>query len=185
MSFNSNENNQKENKTSFLKSLPKTQRNAFLGLSFLSFFILILWIWQFNFNLSSPFSVPDQGDDLRDVEVALSDFGSLITEMDANSDNFINEEIEEDNNFLNIVIDEPVSNLPDLGAWDDPLEEPGLNSDGIGGALESMLLGQASAAQLRLLLADVGADASLLEQLSDEELLAVYQEILAEQELDL
>ena len=51
------------------------------------------------------------------------------------------------------------------------------NSDG----LQAMMAGQADAAQLRALLLDSGADANMLKQLSDEELLKTYQEMLAGQ----
>jgi hypothetical protein len=44
-----------------------------------------------------------------------------------------------------------------------------------------MMAGQASAAQLRAMLLDSGANADMINQLSDEELIKTYQEMLAEQ----
>ncbi len=47
--------------------------------------------------------------------------------------------------------------------------------------LQLMMSGQANVAQLRTMLLESGADANMLQQLSDEELLKTYKEMLAEQ----
>lgn len=57
---NDNESRQKEPRSSFLKSLPKKQKNAFIFMVFLSISILFLWFWQINYRLVSVFDYGDK-----------------------------------------------------------------------------------------------------------------------------
>jgi hypothetical protein len=207
------ESNQEDKKTSFFKSLPKPQRNAFLFLSFLSFAILILWAWQLNFRLSSPFAVPN-GENIS-IDEAASDFQTLLTDRDTDGDGLTDDEeinLYNTSPYLADTDGDGVSDREEIERGTDPLCAPGGECDSdrtiavpslspslnIGeelldvpgfsnetdDILEAMLTGQADANQLRILLSESGADASLLEQLSDEDLLTAYQEMLAEKELE-
>lgn len=213
MPNNLEESNREEKETSFFKSLPKPQRNAFLFLSFLSLAILILWAWQFNFRLSSPFNSPNNEN--VSVDESISDFENLLTNRDTDGDGLTDneevslyntspylpdtdgdgvsdrEEIEKGTDPLcapggecdaNSLIASPES-TPSLGIGEDLLNVPSSSND-TDAILEAMLAGQADASQLRLLLIESGADASLLEQLSDEDILSAYQEMLSQKELE-
>jgi len=213
MSNNLSESNEEEKETSFFKSLPKPQRNAFLFLSFLSLGILILWAWQLNFRLNIPFNTPNNEN--ISVDEAASDFGTLLMNMDTDGDGLTDweeinlygtspyladtdgdgvsdrEEIERGTDPLcapgqacdtGSIITSP-SLIPSLNIGEEFLDVPGF-SNNTNDILEAMLSGEANASQLRLLLIESGADTSLLEQLSDDDLLTAYQEMLAEKGLE-
>lgn len=200
-----------ESHSSFFKSLPKQQRAAFLFLSALSLGVIILWGWQFNSRLTRPFRVPEgaatvDNNDLVAFEKALA---NADTDKDGLTDNeerslyntspFLEDsdsdslsdrqEIENGtdpncatgqtcenqaaplNAVSNVVATStinPVITTPETGATGDD-------------TLQLMMSGQANVAQLRTMLLESGADAKMLQQLSDEELLKTYQEMLAEQ----
>jgi hypothetical protein len=213
MPNNAEESNREEKETSFFKSLPKPQRNAFLFLSFLSFAVLILWVWQLNFRLTSPFRL--SSNENISINETASDFGSLLMDMDTDSDGLTDweeinlygtspyladtdgdgvsdrEEIERGTDPLcapgqecaaSSLIASP-DKTPSLNLGDDLLNVPGFDND-TNDILEAMLSGEANASQLRLLLIESGADASLLEQLSDDDILSAYQEMLSQKELE-
>lgn len=198
-----------ESRHSFFKSLPKPQRAAFLFLSALSLGVLILWGWQFNSRLNSPFYVPGvddketNGDELAVFEAALI---NLDTDGDGLTDN-------EERNlygtspYLDDSDSDNISDRAEIEAGTNPncaagqqcnvqdvpavtnsatgtiiVSEPDASVDaGDANTLQTMMSGQADAAQLRALLLDSGADAAMLQSLSDAELLQTYQEMLASQ----
>jgi hypothetical protein len=213
MPNNFSESNKEEKETSFFRSLPKAQRNAFLSLSFLSLAILILWAWQLNFRLSSPFAVPNN--EITNIDEMALDFEALLVNRDTDGDGLTDEEeinLYGTSPYLADTDGDGVSDREEIERGTDPLcaagQECDINSriasSGIvpslnvgeealsaseansetDSMLEAMLSGQANASQLRLLLIDSGADAIMLEQLSDEDILSAYQEMLSQKELE-
>lgn len=202
-----------ESKNSFFSNLPKKQKNSFIFLSVLSLGVLILWVWQINLRLTDPFSVSNgeknvslneetenfnqlalnadtDGDGLSDYEEqSLYNTSAYLTDTDGDgiSDRDevnqgtdplcatgaeCNNEIKVADNKNNITIIPEVSNNLSLS-----------NSGEIDGIMNSMLLGQASAEELRVLLLASGVDEQMLAELSDEELMSSYQDMLGQQEL--
>lgn len=89
MSNNFEEPMKNEPKTSFLKSLPKPQRAAFLCLSVLSLGVLILWIWQFNSRLSRPFQVTSETN-VASSTTDLNEFKTALANQDTDGDGLTN-----------------------------------------------------------------------------------------------
>lgn len=194
---------------SFFKSLPKPQRAAFLFLSALSLGVLVLWVWQFNSRLTSPFSIPGSN---KAEELNTEDFIAAISNMDSDGDGLTdNEEVNLYNTspYLEDSDSDGISDREEIENGTNPNCAPGQQCNvqdvpaltttasntaavstetaavvvdsGNSDSLQAMMAGQADAAQLRALLLDSGADADMLQQLSDEELLKTYQEMLAGQ----
>lgn len=209
MPKNLNEPLNNENRSSFLKSLPKPQRIAFLSLSVISLGIIVLWVWQFNNRLSSPFYTPTTNQsniitDTSEFEIALMNFD---TDSDGLTDNE-ERDLYNTSPYLEDTDSDGISDREEIENGTDPNCAPGQNCDGkvevapvvipttvvtlpssdstLGDSgdknnLELMMSGQADVAQLRSLLLDSGADATILQQLSDEELLKTYQDMLSAQ----
>ncbi|MDD2680533.1 MAG: thrombospondin type 3 repeat-containing protein [Patescibacteria group bacterium] len=199
-----------ENRPSFLKSLPKPQRIAFLSLSVISLGIIVLWVWQFNNRLSSPFYIPTNQQsnittDTSEFEIALLNFdtdsdGLTDTEErslygtspyleDTDSDGISDREEIENGTDPNCATGQDCSGAiavtPTVSTTTIvtlPSNDTAMSDSGSEDNLQLMMSGQADVAQLRALLLDSGADATMLQQLSDEELLKAYQEMLAGQE---
>ena len=203
MSSHNQESHQNERRPSFFQSLPKLQRNSFIFLSVLSLAVLILWIWQLNFRLSSPFRVPGEANVVLDEEAAA--FEKLLLNNDTDGDGLTDYEENSLYNTSAYLADTDGDGLSDrveIEQGSDPLCAPGQacnNSDVIvinddpavsnlnteeeivginDNMLQDMMTGQANAQQLRVLLLESGADAQMLEQLSDDDLLAAYKEML-------
>ena len=203
MSSHQQESHQNERRPSFFQSLPKLQRNSFIFLSVLSLAVLILWIWQLNFRLSSPFRVPSEANVVLDEEAAA--FEKLLLNNDTDGDGLTDYEENSLYNTSAYLADTDGDGLSDrveIEQGSDPLCAPGQacnNSDAIvinddpvvsnlnaeeeivainDNMLQDMMTGQANAQQLRVLLLESGADAQMLEQLSDDDLLAAYKEML-------
>lgn len=206
------ESSKNERKISFLKSLPKPQRAAFLFLSALSLGVLVLWLWQFNSRLSGPFRTPagekiTVTDGTVDLQTALANFdtdGDGLTDQeeinlystspyleDSDSDG-LNDRLEiENGSDPNCATGQNCvgQSIPAVAETVNPVSTSSAvmpeEIDGVDSAsendLQMMMGGQADAAQLRALLLDSGADASMLQKLSDEDLLKSYQEMLAAQ----
>lgn len=207
MRDNFEESEKNESHSSFFKSLPKPQRAAFLFLSALSLGVIILWVWQFNSRLTSPFRVPG-----TNQTIAVSDTGDLaaaLSNMDTDGDGLTdNEEINlyGTSPYLEDSDSDGINDRVEIENGTDPNCAPGQQCNiqdvpvlttatttvtsntpviaadsGNSDSLQAMMDGQADAAQLRALLLDSGADATMLQQLSDEELIKTYQEMLAGQ----
>lgn len=210
MRDNFEESKKNEPSPSFFKSLPKPQRTAFLFLSALSLGVIVLWVWQFHSRLTSPFSIPGSNNtenslNTDDFMLALSNMdsdGDGLTDNeetnlygtspfleDSDSDGISDRaEIENGTNpncapgqQCNVqdipVLTTTASNTATISTATVTVTADSGNSD----SLQAMMSGQANAAQLRALLLDSGADAGMLQQLSDEDLIETYQEMLAGQ----
>lgn len=210
MRDNFEESKKNEPPSSFFKSLPKPQRTAFLFLSALSLGVIVLWVWQFHSRLTSPFSIPGSNNtenslNTDDFMLALSNMdsdGDGLTDNeetnlygtspfleDSDSDGISDRaEIENGTNpncapgqQCNVqdipVLTTTASNTATISTTTVTVTADSSNSD----SLQAMMSGQANAAQLRALLLDSGADAGMLQQLSDEDLIETYQEMLAGQ----
>lgn len=208
MSNNSFESKPNERRPSFFRSLPKNRRNIFLLLSTLSVAVLILWIWQLNFRLASPFQIPDS--EQISISEETDEFKSLLLNNDTDGDGLSDYEertLYGTSVYLADTDGDGLSDRKETTDGSDPLCATGESCDksientqlvsddtlnlqiGIASSttnvdemLQSMMSGQASAAQLRFLLSEGGADETMLEQLSDEDLLAAYQDMLINQE---
>jgi hypothetical protein len=211
MSDNLEEPSKNEPRFSFFKSLPKPQRAAFLFLSVLSLGVFILWLWQFNFRLTGPFKTPSEGGDsdttslqafeadlinfdtdkdgLSDIEEQ-SLYATSIYLADTDSDGLSDRaEIEAGSNpncaigqtcaGEDLLLNQPIASTSISIPNADIVATSSDNSTDSG--LELMMSGGSDAAQLRTLLINSGADAAMLQQLSDEELLKAYREMLAAQ----
>jgi hypothetical protein len=208
---NLNENSNNENRVSFLKSLPKLQRTAFLSLSVISLGIIVLWAWQFNNRLSKPFYVADS--DQANVSINTSEFETSLLNFDTDSDGLTDNEersLYGTSPYLEDTDSDGIFDRAEIEQGSDPNCTTGQNcngeieattdtpeivapavilpsSDNVGGDstnadnLELMMSGQADVEQLRALLLDSGVDATMLQQLSDEELSKTYQEMLVGQ----
>lgn len=212
MPQNNNEPRQKKSSPSFLKSLPKPQRNAFIFLSILSVGILGLWFWQINYRLSSVFGTPiENPKSLEEESVAFRELATVDTDTDGLTD--IEERtIHNTSPYLADTDGDGISDYDEVRNGTDPLcaegescngeivvpkspqdlitIDPTLNtsptvaSDDVETMMALMMTGQASAEQIRtLMLSAGGADADLINSLSDEEILASYRETLNQQEL--
>lgn len=209
MPDNFEESSENEAQVSFFKSLPKPQRAVFLLLSALSLGVIILWVWQFNSRLSSPFYIAgsEQNNDIEAI-----DFTALLANVDTDGDGLTDNEEQSLYNTSPYLADSDSDGISDrieiekgtdpncaLGEQCNVQDVPApvtpaliatstitttpasdLNSSKED-SLQLMMAGQADAAQLRALLISSGADANMLQQLSDEELLKTYQEMLAGQ----
>lgn len=202
---------QKKPRSSFLKSLPKTQRNSFIFLSILSVGILALWFWQINYRLSSTFGTPvaapkslaqetqefkqlatldTDGDGLTDVEeMTIYNTSPYLADTDGDGISDYNEvasgtdplcaEGASCNNEIAIP-KSPQDNIiisPDLD-FNQSKTEP----DDLETLMELMMNGEASAQDIRTIMLANGAEAELINSLSDEEILATYKESLNQQE---
>lgn len=85
----SQESSNKEIHSSFLKSLPKPQRTAFLFLSVLSLGIFVLWIWQFNANITGPFKTNDKK---AVADTGLAEFETALANFDTDGDGLTDNE---------------------------------------------------------------------------------------------
>ena len=199
-----------ENRVSFLKSLPKPQRIAFLSLSVISLGIIALWVWQFNGRLNGPFYVADNNQNQTVTDT--SEFKTALLNFDTDGDGLTDNEersLYGTSPYLEDTDSDGISDRVEIEQGTDPNCATGQNcngeikvasntpavtppvalpsSDNTSGDsanadnLKLMMSGQADVAQLRTLLLDSGADASMLQQLSDEELLKAYKEMLAGQ----
>lgn len=192
-----------ESHSSFLQSLPRPQRTAFLLLSALSLGVFIFWIWQFNTNITRPFQVVESptssveelqnvlndvdtdGDGLTDYEEqSLYDTSPYLSDSD--SDGFSDrEEIEKGTNpncAAGTSCD--INYIPEATSTGNELipSPIQINPDSADeSVLQQMMAGQADATMLRALLSDSGVSAEVLNGLSDEELIASYQGMLEEQ----
>jgi len=195
---------EKNNDPRPLASLPRPQKIAVLSLSLLAILIVFSWAWQFRANINRPFKVeiakntnsttvdPRQqdtdGDGLSDYdEVNVYKTSPYLEDTD--SDNILDKkEVEQGSDpncpagrNCNVVTTE--SNSPTGTNVDtNPTLSDNLNSSGTPEViLQNALSGQIDAAGLRQLLLDAGGDKATLDQISDAELMTIYQESLQNQ----
>ena len=202
-----------ESKDSFFRNLPKKQKNYFVFLSVLSLGVLILWVWQINLRLTSPFDISN-GDKSLNLNEETEKFNQLVLNADTDGDGLSDYEEKSLYNtsaYLNDTDSDGVSDRDEVNQGTDPLCAAGTecnneikavsqqeniaiipdssnnlaapNSVDTDSMMNSMLLGQASADDLRVLLLASGVDEQMLQQLSDEELISSYKDMLSQQEL--
>lgn len=206
------ENNPQKN-TSFLKSLPKPQRTAFLFLSVVSLGIIILWLWQVNSRIISPFQLPGGQ---QATSTNLSNVASSLYNIDTDGDGLTDQEeinLYHTSPYLEDTDGDGISDFQEVQNGTDPNCPQGQTCNGTGSVvasstnsnvnsilpaigsststsstastsdatLQQMMSGQADASQLRALLLKNGVDSNILSQLSDQELLSTYQQMLQEQ----
>ncbi len=159
-----------------IKKMPKPQRYGFYFLSFLAIGIISLWVWQFNYRLNSPFLSDIENEqtlvnenlfiDFQEFDSVFDEEGSFIARPDEGDRALYNpDEIVEEN--INIPFQQPLADnniQVDRGDYEDLL----MNALGGGAGPDS----------LRELLLSSGLDQAMVYQLSDEELMSVYQEVL-------
>lgn len=192
------------------KMLPQNQKIAVVALSFFGIFIIVFWIWQFNSRLTNPLyagldkktvSVASTTDYIASLKTkdtdgdGLMDYDELYVYStspylaDTDSDG-INDGQEIKNSSDPLCPEGKNCNAPILTptATTTPTSivvdttQTNLSSSGLDqGALQQALTGQIDAATLRQLLISSGADASIVSQISDEDLMKSYQETLNSQ----
>ena len=192
-----------------IQNLPKTQKIAVISLATLAVAIVVLSVWQFSYRVNSPFKVEDSKkeatnvfdfntdtdkDGLKDydeinvyqtsvyLEDSDSDGISDKDEVDRGTNPNCPEGTDCNNSSSNTnfsgsaVINDDISDyvLPsDLNAASSSEE-----------SLRNALSGETSATELRKILIESGADQDLLNQISDEDLLKSYQEVLNNQNIN-
>ena len=192
------------------KDMSKSRKATIFSLLFLMVAIVVLGLWQLKARVSNPFKAPqddsyqlarsDQLNEEVDTDSdGLSDYdetflyGTSPYLEDTDSDGI--SDYEEINNntdpkcsegsdcfFEDDFFAEPESvidnSLEDLSAG---LGEISLPENINSADLEQALSGQINVEDLRALLLESGAEAEVLSQISDEELIASYQEVLNNQ----
>lgn len=178
----------------------KPQKTAVISLSFFAVFILFFWLWQFQAKLKSPFNPPEgyedylaslesgdqavidtDGDGLSDQDEAT--YGTSAYIEDSDSDGISdNEEIlrgsdpncaegqncfRSEDAFTDMAATSSDSSASD---YEFSSEEQA--------ALEAIISGQSDAATIRQFLLDNGASTEDLANISDEELMATYQQVV-------
>lgn len=192
------------------KMLPQNQKIAVIVLTFFGLFIIVFWIYQFNSRLTNPLyagldkknvsSAPTtdyvaslkakdtDSDGLLDYdELYVYSTSPYLADTDSDGIND-GEEIKNNSDPLcpqgkNCNAATPLvastTTLP-VAATDNT--EANLNSAGLdSNALQRALSGQIDAATLRQLLISSGADASIVNQISDDDLMKSYQATLNSQ----
>ena len=179
--------------------LPRPQKTAVILLSLFAVFILFFWLWQFQAKLKSPFAPPEGYEDYQGVlsaDPTLSD-----TDNDGLSDG--DEDLYGTSRYIEDTDSDGFSDSEEVLAGTDPLCAAGTNcfrSDNIDtdaiassssetniemnaeeeAALQALISGQGDAASIRQLLIDNGVSAEDLADISDEALLANYQQVIEE-----
>lgn len=160
-----------------IKKMPKPQRYSFYFLSFLAIGIIFLWTWQFNYRLSSPFISDNVNQDLEVNESLFTDFQEFDSFLDENEQSFIARPEDGDRALYNPdEIPEETVNIP----FQEPLisDDFQVDSSEYEDLLIDALGGEASPESLRELLLASGLERGMVYQLSDDELMSIYQEIL-------
>lgn len=160
-----------------IKKMPKPQRYSFYFLSFLAIGIIFLWAWQFNYRLSSPFISDNVNQDLEVNESLFTDFQEFDSFLDENEQSFIARPEDGDRALYNPdEIPEETVNIP----FQEPLisDDFQVDSSEYEDLLIDALGGEASPESLRELLLASGLERGMVYQLSDDELMSIYQEIL-------
>ena len=163
-----------------IKKMPKPQRYGFYFLSFLALGIIVLWTWQFNYRLTSSI-IPDGNDsqiENQDQDM-FSDFQNFDSYLEEDDSVFSPPTDEDEMLFNPDEVPEETVNIP----FEEPIvsDEIQLNPDEYEDILMDALGGEADPDSLRELLLSSGMEASMVDGLSDEELMEVYHEVLGGQ----
>jgi len=184
--------------------LPKPQKTAVISLTILAVAVVVLWFWQFHVRLTGPFSVPAGSEEDNTVAI---DSSQLDSDNDGLSD-YDEVNVYGTSPYLEDSDSDGLSDAQEIANGSDPNCPEGQNcqaasqiaapatttsaetsvtsdASAVSGdeeaALEAILSGQLDAASLRQLLIANGADQEALSQISDEDLMASYQQTLQNQ----
>jgi len=166
-----------------MREFDKNQKVAIVTLGCVAIFIFFGAAWQFKTRLEKPF---DYGSEEKNNKITFgcesgncqNDISSLMTEEPATASGtpIADSELEIPDRLKNSAsiavssstfngTDDSTINLSNLDSTDEE-------------KLQNLLSGQGDAASVRSLMLEGGADAEMLKQISDEELLKIYQESL-------
>jgi len=194
----------KDNPQSTVTGLPRPQKIAVIILAIFAILIIVFWIGQFRYQINKPFKSETKKNTTEKVIIdpreqdtdkdGLSDYDELNTYKtspyleDSDSDGITDgQELEQgtDPNCpagkqCNVPLEAPnqieLINQPDISVTTDSTDSA------VEAILQNALSGNIDAASLRQLLISSGADQTVLDQISDEDLMKSYQETLEKQD---
>lgn len=194
-----------DNQVPGFRSMPRPQKAAVLTLSALGLAIIGFWFWQFSSHIKSPFTIiePSKNSslanrtiDLHNIDSdsdGLSDYDEINTYRtspyleDSDSDGLSDQKEVQKGSDPNCPEGQNCS-LPAAVVSSSPASQAGIGTDleidteiTSTSTLENMMKGQLDAASLRALLIENGADKAILDQISDEDLMASYRNTLESQ----
>lgn len=182
-----------------IKKMPKPQRYSFYFLIFLTIGIFSLWIWQFNYNLNSKFYYNSQTEEKEENEITRPDTSILdnfqnfddLTQLEEG--NISSPVVSQDNEAIIYDPDQDPhawssSDLSSFKEFEEQLQllesqlllDEQLLAENEDDFYLSLLSGEGDPESLRQLLLLTGLEEEMINQLSDEELMEIYQEILLE-----
>ena len=167
-----------------MREFDKNQKVAIVTLGCVAIFIFFGAAWQFKTRLSAPF---ETGDKKTDTKITFgcesgncqNDISSLMTEelATASGTPIADSELEIPDRLKNSAAN-AVASSTFADATSSTINLNNLDSSDEA-KLQNLLSGQGDAASVRALMLEGGADAEMLKQISDEELLKIYQESLS------
>lgn len=199
--------NDRQESQSF-KNLPRPQKAAVISLSVVAIGILVIWFWQFNTRINSPFRASDaeiaQAEKTKQEKAAAE---LLANTKDTDKDGIT--DVEETNNYktspyLEDTDGDNISDFEEIRLNKDPLCAEGSSCGLISGTslststatstdsgspaenvdqelLIKALSGEGDANTMRQILIQGGANSDQVNILSDEDLMSMYAEILKSQ----
>lgn len=166
-----------------MREFDKNQKVAIVTLGCVAIFVFFGAAWQFKTRLEKPF---DYGTEEKNTKITFgcesgnceNDLSTLMTDTPATASgtSIVDSELEIPDRLKNSVLttvssstfsglEDSAINLSDLSSTDEE-------------KLQNLLSGQGDVESLRSLMLQGGADPEMLKQISDEELLKIYQESL-------
>lgn len=201
--------NDRQESQSF-KSLPRPQKVAVISLSLVALGIIVIWFWQFNSRINAPFTLsPEELAAGKKMEAEKAAQLEAEKTKDTDKDGLL--DIDETNTYktspyLEDTDGDGISDLNEVRAGKDPLCPEGSScgliknsddSDTSTSSIENInvspaekvdqnlliqaLSGEGSADTMRQILLQAGASKEQLDVLSDEDLMAIYKDILSSQ----
>lgn len=168
-----------------MREFDKNQKVAIVTLGCVAIFIFFGAAWQFKTRLEKPF---DYGGKEKNTKITFgcesgnceNDISSLMTNEPATASGtpIADSELEIPDRLKNSAA-LAVSSSTFSGATTSTINLQNLNSTDEE-KLQNLLSGQGDAASLRSLMLEGGADPEMLKQISDKELLKIYQESLSQ-----
>lgn len=191
------------------RNLPRPQKVAVISLSVVAIGVLVIWFWQFNTRINSPFQPSKEEVAMAEKAKSEKDALALANQTrDTDSDGLT--DIEETNNYktspyLEDTDGDGLSDFDEIKFNKDPLCAEGSSCGFTASALSSAtttgltatstpaenvdqellikaLSGQGDAAMMRQILIQGGANADQVNLLSDEDLMNIYTEVLQAQQ---
>ncbi len=200
--------NDRQESQSF-RNLPRPQKVAVVSLGIVAIGILVIWFWQFNTRINSPFQPSKE--EVAQAEKAQAEKEALTLAnqtKDTDSDGLT--DVEEVNNYktspyLEDTDGDGLSDFSEIKSNKDPLCAEGASCDFVASALNSAtttnltatstpaenvdqellvkaLSGEGTAEMMRQILIQGGANQNQINLLSDEDLMSIYSEVLQAQQ---